>query len=658
MSLFTRIQRGVKGGIRAFRGAPDFRVASEALDRMIEAGELPTIEKQVSTTSRRDVMKTTDDQVTSFQVFNAWRSYFMNRAPDKLPEYGLRDRDIVLSEFWKMEPILAGAVYSMSAKMSSMKWTITGPRLKGLAAAKLLARAEHMRGSDWGGFMSSSAVDFYTTNNGVFWEVARSKVSRDGKINRLAGNLSDIGHIDSLACMLTGNRKTPMVYYSELTGQELRFKAGQFISFTSLPSPREIYLGIGFCAVDRAYRAAKLLLGLHDYDEEKLSNLPPEGVAAVTGLTMDEFMDAVELWRIGRERDQSLTFPQVLWLIGSQPNVQVSIDFAGFSQIPESFDRQSVVSHYVMTLALDFGVDAREFWAISSGSLGTASESEIQHIKAKGKGPGEFISLTERHINAELPEGVDFGFDTQDIEEDMTAATVAKAWVDVFYPLYQGTPAGQKGNGAMGRTEETQFPKPPKKGMQEGQQPDEPQKQPGGVPQQGGMPGNFGAPTVEQVITKEQLVRLLADKGVLPDYLVSDERVAIEDSDIHIDKHNSRDDAKFVWDNGVLKEYRLPPVTISERDFQRPVQDEPVPAEDIEQKMLEYLKQKEDEIFEGKRSIRGKPIPEREVVRGASVTERTIEDELERWRKHPILSQYVPTREELEEVVNETQISV
>lgn len=664
MSIFSRIQRGLSAGVRAFNNTPNFKRAEAVIDQMIKDGELKTMEQKEAPVSKLDIRKTSSDVVNPYVAFNMLRSYFSENAPNVLPEYGDIGRDIVLADFWRMEPILAGAVYSMSAKMSSMKWNITGPRLKSLKAARMLARATHIRGQDWGSFMSSTAVDFYTTNNGVFWETARERASNSRSLNALAAPLADIGHIDSLCCTLTGNTKFPMIYYSEITGQQLRFKKGEYLDFASLPSPRERMLGIGFCAVDRAYRAAKLLFGLHDYDEEKLSNLPPEGVAAVTGLTMDEFMDALILWRKGREADNSLTFPQVLWLIGSQPETQVGLDFIGFSQIPESFNRNDVVNHYVMTLALDFGVDAREFWAISSGSLGTASESEIQHLKAKGKGPGEFISTVERHINGELPEGVDFGFDTQDIEEDATAAAVAKAWVDVFYPLYQGTPADQKGDGAMGRVEETQTPKPPKKGMVGDQQPKSPQQQPGAVPgagtQQAGMPGNFGAPAVEQVITKEQLIRLLADKGVLPDYMVNDKRISIEDSDIHIDKHNYEDDAKFVWENGILKEARLPPIVLGSSAY---VADEPEVSgfSNVEDSsysnIMRYLKQKEGEIFSGVRGIHGKPIPETEVVRGASVTKRTVEDELERWRNHPILSKYVPTKEELEELRNEAKTS-
>jgi len=642
MSLFSRISRGIRVGLQAAQTAPDLKALGSELDNAIRDGDLTIIEeKQRDTVSKLDV-RNTDKDLTLGMAYSALRVFFRKHVT-KLPEYGVPERDVYLCDFWKQEPILAGAVYSMSAKMSSLRWYISGPRLKAHKAASLLARAAHMGGEDWGGFLSPTAQDFYTTNNGVFWETARGNIGDVGVINSLIGPLADIGHIDSLCCTLTGNTDLPMIYRSEELDQTIRFKEGEYVHFASLPSARERHLGIGFSAVDRAYRAAKLLMGLHDYDEEKLSNLPPEGVATVTGLTMQEFKDALNMWRLERERDNSLTFPQVLWLIGNQPNVDVKVALTGFSQIPEQFDRDKVMSHYISTLALCFGVDAREFWPISSGALGTAAESEIQHLKAKGKGPGEFISTAERMINGELPVGVDFAFDTQDIEEDQQAATIAKAWVDVFYPLYQGTPSGSNAQPTMkqnGRVQDTQFKKPPKDGMQEDQQPAPPQEKPGG------MPGNFGAPTIEAVITKDQLIRLLVDKRVLPEYLIHDDRVTVYDSEVHLAKENREDDAKFVYEKGVLKEVGLPPIVLN--SHQQPINN-PIQAEDYspELEVMQYLKQKEEEAFAASRNIQGRPITETEVVRGANVTRNTIMDEVARWRAHPILSKYAPSDEEL-----------
>lgn len=592
----------------------NFDVIEKQLDGMIESGQLPSaaiiddwIEEKASSKghkSKLKVRRTMNDLAYSGLYFQYLRDYA--RGKDAVPVYGSLDRDHYLSAIWKSEPILAGAVYSMSAKMVSLKWQISGRRNLAIYYAKLLSRAAYMGGYGWGGFSSPSAEDFYTTDRGVFWETARVG-------NPMYGKLADIGHIDALQCTLTGNTKRPIHYMSALTGQSIRFKPGEVAHFASMNSPREEYLGMGLCAVSRALRAAKLLMGLHDYDAEKLANLPPEGVAAITGLTIEEFHDALALWQSSREKDNSLTFPQVLWLIGSQPNSVVKVDFVGFSQLPESFDRQTVIQQYINTLALDFGVDTREFWAISSGALGTASETEVQHMKAKGKGHGEYITLTERILNDEMPDGVEFGYDTQDIEEDETAARVAKAWVDAFLPL---TIAG-------------------------------------------------GA--AEAIIDNEMLLRLLADKSVIPDWMVKDDRVVADDMGVH-EKDFTHDDVIVIeWDGRILRQKYSAAIDLSYRVVGRKQKKLPPDALDItpptELKVWEYrggdgsswestdaavefLKQAEAALEEEpERNIRGKPIPEDESLRGASVTQSAIDHELELWRNHPLLSHYLPKEE-------------
>lgn len=579
-NTLARIRRGIGVGLQAMQNAPDMSVVEKQLDALVAGDTIePVVEKAGGRRRKRksklDIRDTIDD-LQFVNYFHLLRAFGAKK--DEIPCYGDHSRDFYLSNVWRQEPILAGAVYSMSAKMTALGWQVTGRRNLALYHAKIFARAAYMGGEDWGGFQAVTTQDFYTTDKGVVWETPRVGSS-------LVGMLADIGHIDSLQCTLTGNTRRPIHYLSDVTGQQIRYRPGEFIHFSSMTSPREKYLGIGFCATSRALRAAKMLSGLHDYDEEKLSNLPPEGVAAISGLTMQEFQDALTLWRAARKKDDSLTFPQVLWLIGSQPNSEVKVSLQGFSQIPESFERKDVVDQYVNTLALCFGVDAREFWPVSTSTLGTAAESEIQHMKAKGKGPGEYISITERHLNGELPEGVEFAYDTQDIEEDMAAAGVAKGWVDAFFPL---TIAG-------------------------------------------------GA--AEGLLSKDEFFRLLADREVIPDWLVKDERISIQDSDVHQQKEWSHDDSVcIVWKDGILYQKRLPVYEMNHAYF---MDTDLIPLADV----LE-----EKEVDDSERNIRGQPVPDEEALRGARITRSAVEQELELWRTHPLLQEYAPTVEEASEI--------
>lgn len=639
MTIFSRLRNGLP---RIFSSS-SIDEATEAIEIVYDKNTSPedimkqlddmTVRRKAKTARSKLDVRRTDHDLAYATLYSGIRA--LSSSADMAPRYGDPLRDEYLYNIWKEEPILAGAVYSMTAKMAALRWSITGKRLSARNAATILASAAHFDGYGWGSFISSSALDFYTVNRGVFWETPRIG-------NPMFGKMSDLGHIDALACTLTGNKQYPMVYASDTTGQILRFRPGEYIHFVSLPSSREQDLGSGHCAVERSLRAAKLLIKVHDYDDEKLNNLPPEGVAAVSGMTMDEFTDALKLWQAARQSDKSYTFPQVLWLIGSQPNVTVRVDITGFSQLPESFDRQEVVTHYVSTLALVFGVDAREFWPISSGSLGTAAESEIQHLKAKGKGPGEFISFVERHINGNLDDETEFKFDTQDIEEDHIAATITKAWIDAYYPLYTGTPAGKSKASPAGKPNTEMVPDKAE------------------IPQSDAMGQSMGAGAgggaqAEQVITKEQLLRLLADKGVIPEWMLDDARTVMYDTSVHVSKELHDDDyTTFVFENNILKESRLPPIILeSKHDTEAQNIDQLTGAEEI---VLDELIQRRKELEEQARNIHGKPIPEGEVARGTRVTRNTLRDELQKWRNSPILAPYAPTDEELEAMISTQKI--
>jgi hypothetical protein len=333
-------------------------------------------------------------------------------------------------------------------------------------------------------------------------------------------------------------------------------------------------MGIGCCAVSRAARAAKLLMALHSYDTEKLSNLPPEGVATVTGMTDREFRQAIAMWQAERRKNNSLTFPQVLWLVSSNPGANIAVNMTSFSSLPESWDRETVIQQYVNTLALCFGVDTREFWAMSTAALGTAAEAEVQHLKARGKGGGEFISIIEASINAEIPDNVQFKFDTQDIEEDMVNAEYAQTVIDAYIKLI--------------------YP-----------------------------PMNVIA--TKPVLDVQTFKRILADKGVLPEWAVGDNRVSMMAHEIHKDQfqRDLEDVIRVVWNMGRLKENVLIDLT-----------KQPKPSDNG------------DSPEEEKPSIRGTPIPDAEVDRGARVTSAAVRGVYELWGKQiPELSMYVPVEE-------------
>jgi len=337
------------------------------------------------------------------------------RAGSEIPPYGDVARDEYLADLWRREPILAGAVASMAQKVAGLSWTITGGRNRVARYSRLLADVQD--GLGWTQFVETLCQDYLVRDNGAFVELGRE--SRGGAV-------ADLFAMDSSRVRATGRRAYPYVYMPDVGGGgQVLLPKGDVVRLVSMPSPEERRLGLGFSAVSRAVRAARLLVSLHDYDWEKLSNLPPQGIASITGLTEQQVRGAMTRYDEGRKQRGQQTFPGVLWLASALPGGPgVQVAMTPFSELPDSFDRETVVNMYVYTLALAFGVDAREFWpATVTGA--TKADALVQATKAKGKGPAEIIQTLERFINFHvLPEGLRFEFDFQDDEEDERRANI------------------------------------------------------------------------------------------------------------------------------------------------------------------------------------------------------------------------------------------
>lgn len=340
------------------------------------------------------------------------------RKADDCPEYGSLARDAYLRKIWKTEPIMAGAVYAFVSKLRALGWTLEGGRNKVSQWSKILHESEG--GAGWNVLVSKAIEDYLTTDDGSFIELG--KAFKNGPVKALY-------NIDSVRCQLLGAGHAS---YMDFEGNQHPLKPGDYAHFCSMPSPNEDLHGKGFCFVSRALKAAKLLLALHKYEAEKLENLPPEGIATITGLTVKQVQKAFELYQAKRQSRDQLTFPGILWLIGNPMAPggagQVKVDLVPFSDLPEQFDRAGLIETYAKTLAADLGVDVNEFWMSARGGFGPSKgEVTIQHAKAKGKGVGEVIVCLERIFNWHvLPEGLTFAFDATDDEDDLRRAQLQK----------------------------------------------------------------------------------------------------------------------------------------------------------------------------------------------------------------------------------------
>jgi hypothetical protein len=209
-----------------------------------------------------------------------------------------------------------------------------------------------------------------------------------------------------------------------------------------MESPNEQMCGVGFSAVSRVLASSELLLKLSQYKREKLSDLPQAGLLILNNVVPQKWEDAKAEYERERRKLGQEMWANVMTLIGVDPAQAADAKFVSFANLPDHFDEQSTVTTYINIVALAMGLDAREFWPVSSGALGTASESLVMAQKAKGKGIGDLISTIERAVNWHLlPSRVSFEFDNPDSEEDLSKAQLEDVKITSIMKMYAADPA-------------------------------------------------------------------------------------------------------------------------------------------------------------------------------------------------------------------------
>lgn len=447
------------------------------------------------TASRQPRTKNTKDKSLPY----IWT--FLERG-QVVPAWGDPKRTQYLRDFAKTEPILIGAIFSMISKMVSSEWKIVGGRNKVARFHDLLINAED--GEGWGYFIDRLVRDYLETDLGGIVELGRLP----------GGPVGGLYNVDAQRVELTGNTAFPIKYRPE-AGGVIPFSPDDFARIVDMPSPDESKFGLGFCAVSRAHKVARVLLALYNYEEEHLLNLPPQGIATITGLTMDEVQEAFDLYDQMRAANKEMTFKGVLWLAAlDNPLQQVKVDLTPFSTLPEHFNKEVATSLYVFTLALDFGVDVREFWPASQVGA-TKAEAEVQASKAKTKGPGRLYASIERMINHKvLPPGITFKFVRKDAEEEMARAVLQGVQIKNIKELW--LPASFSSSTTESGSESEQG------GSSEGTaSASTPLTQESGESQTpvGAGPKIISSSKSEGLITRDEARRLLVEQGVLPEWI-------------------------------------------------------------------------------------------------------------------------------------------
>ena len=329
-------------------------------------------------------------------------------------------RDRELREFWHTESLLASAVYGVSIRNASFAWHIEGtdktkPRPKNTInkVTEIIQRSN--RGKGWYDLILKTCIDLYTADNGAFWEIIRVDN------NNPTSPVINFAHLDSGRCWRTGDPEYPVIY-RDFYGREHAMPWWRVETLEEFPSPIEEMYGIQYCAVTRALLAAQILRDISIYKKEKVGGNFTRAIDIIGGVSKSNIDDAVLLAEEQNLNRGLYRFSQPVIIPGVDPTHPLSHVHIDLATLPDSFNEDTTFKWYIAQLALAFGVDYQEFAPLMSGNLGSSGQSEILHLKTRGKGPALIMTMLEDKINSHLPYNVRFEFKEQDIRSDRERA--------------------------------------------------------------------------------------------------------------------------------------------------------------------------------------------------------------------------------------------
>jgi 2'-5' RNA ligase len=345
----------------------------------------------------------------------------------------LRDRK--LREFWPTEPIIASAIQTIVAARANMSWSLDGPPRTVGIIQRMMQSAN--LGKGWLDLQIKVCTDLLTQDNGAFVEIVRQEDAPNSPVLNLA-------HLDAGRCIRTGIPETPVIYYDR-HGVEHKLAWYQVLTFEDMPSPIEEMNGLQVCFLSRVLRAAQIIKDFGIYKREKIAGRNPGEIHFVSGVQTKLINDKLQDDQHTADNQGYSRF-MLPTIIGSlDPNSTVSTASIDLRSVPDGFDEDTTLRWYIAQIAMAAGADYQEFAPLSTGTLGTSSQSEVLDRKSRGKGQETWRKLWEHKLNFNgiMPQSVTFAFDEKDIESDLRQADLGDKQAKIFSTYYD------KGQGVL-----------------------------------------------------------------------------------------------------------------------------------------------------------------------------------------------------------------
>lgn len=327
-----------------------------------------------------------------------------------------RTRDSQLREFIPKESTFLSALFTTISRYAAFGWSLEGPPRIRTRVRDILHNSEHGKG--WNVFISKLLLDVFTQDNGGHYEMVRTADDPTAPCIQL-------NVLDAARCIRTGQIEQP-IDYIDFYGQVHHMKWYQVQDVIDMPSSIERMRGMGYCALTRIMMAAQRLRDTETFIGEKVSGRRHHQIHIINGVGRNAITDAMSQQGALADAERLTRYIEPLIVATLDPTTTVggySIDMAG---LPEGFDEDTAMKWFIAKLALAFGADYQDYAPLPGGNLGTAQQSEVLHLKSRGKGPALFMSIMEQAFNFHnvMPRNVAFRYGEQDVAENTEIANL------------------------------------------------------------------------------------------------------------------------------------------------------------------------------------------------------------------------------------------
>jgi len=349
-------------------------------------------------------------------VFDAGLLFSLGTTVEKIPDWSIYPaaRDRLLRYYWKQEPIISGAIYSIAARLKALDYKLIGEDQLHEELALMFKQADFNGGLRQ--LIEKTVQDIMTQDNGAFWELV-GPGNPDAEL--VGGVVEGINYLDPAQCYRTFDPDYPILYIDPINGSRHRIHATRVLMFSNMPQPNELARNVGVSHLSRVLLSVRLMHSIQQYRREKSSGQFERAIGYGTGITQGTLRKLLQMVQYEDETSGYTRYGKIPFFTSMN---EITLNILDLASIPDGFDLMKETEVYVNTVALCFGVDTRELWpATQTGA--TKADASIQNMKSRGKGLADLITMLEDTINDYIvPEGVTFEFDFVDDEHDRDTA--------------------------------------------------------------------------------------------------------------------------------------------------------------------------------------------------------------------------------------------